>query len=69
MTLLEKIKQALEQDTVCVLSQKGKKQYVVLIWERYQELMSNTNIQEKINADKEKKIIYSTNIDINDIPV
>jgi len=69
MTLLKKIKQALEQDTVCVLSQKGKKQYVVLIWERYQELMSNTNIQEKINADEEKKIIYSTNIDINDIPV
>ncbi len=51
MTLLEKIKQALEQDTVCILSQKGEKRYAVLTWERYQELIDSTHDQEKTSKD------------------
>ncbi|KKS81724.1 MAG: hypothetical protein UV58_C0017G0014 [Candidatus Wolfebacteria bacterium GW2011_GWC1_43_10] len=69
MSLFSKIKKILETENACTISQDGNPLYVVLKWEKYQQITQEEkdlkSLKERVEAEEKEE----EGIDINSIPV
>ncbi|MFA6136124.1 MAG: hypothetical protein WC705_02090 [Candidatus Paceibacterota bacterium] len=69
MSLLSKIKQVLEEEEACSISQNGTPIYAVIKWEKYQKIIKESKDLKIIKEEVDKERAEEENIDINKIPV
>ncbi|MCX7616243.1 MAG: hypothetical protein N2Z68_02535 [Patescibacteria group bacterium] len=68
-SLFSKIKNFLEKEDACTISQNGRPLFVVLKWEKFQEIIKEKKDLESLKQKLELTQKEEEGIDINSIPV